>query len=161
MTSYRNNGNMNYLGQDSHGSAATTGSAGAGAQSINNATWTKVDWDEEEWSSKEVQWNDDELIPAIEGLYLVIATGVWASNSTGYRVISVELDGVGKFSTYYTANTSSVNQSMGLLNITPAYLASNNTAISVKVYQNSGAALNFRKEHVACNLIAMRMGSSK
>jgi hypothetical protein len=82
---------------------------------------------------------DDRIYLRRPGAWLISATTVWASNATGYRVVTIQVDGVLK--------AQNVNNTAGALVMaqtveTLYYSTGGSTYATALVYQNSGGALS-------------------
>lgn len=74
------------------------------------------------------------------GLYLIHASGMWASNATGYRWAAIRLNGTTEL---YRMTSNAVNGDVHAWQVSGFYrLTSATDYVEVIVYQSSGAALN-------------------
>ena len=113
------------------------------AQSIPNNVWTTLSFSSEAWDTNNIHdnaTNNSRLTCKVAGYYLVIGLCMWASNSTGRRLIRIQKNGTTTMFqaevTISAANTYAPMDITGLLNLAV------DDYIELQVYQSSGAALN-------------------
>ncbi len=95
MTSYRENGMANYIGQTNTPADISVQVEKSTHQTITTATLTDLTWDTEIFDTDSMHdnsTNNERLTCNTAGKYLIIFNAGWQSNATGYRYLSIELN---------------------------------------------------------------------
>ncbi len=129
----------------------------ASNQSIPNATWTELDWDSAISNTGDGTGTPDffssfpstdmmgYLTIAPKGWWRLTARGKWSNNSTGLRKIIIEMNITTTIAEANVAGSgTTANYTSGIVD-----KQADLDYFSVKVWQNSGAALNFQATNSA------------
>jgi hypothetical protein len=84
--------------------------------------------------------NNTRLTCLYAGIYRITAQASFAANATGFRQLSIRLNGTTYIGSQNNPTPSATNPS--LLNATTEYALAVNDYVEMTVYQNSGAGLN-------------------
>lgn len=111
-------------------------------QTVNNTTWTKLEFDSEAGTGFDTNSNFDtstyRFTPTVAGYYQINGTGYAYPAATGAINLAIYLNGAG-----YTANVSApnANQGPGLQVSALMYLNGSTDYVEIYIYQSSGGAL--------------------
>jgi len=115
------------------------------AQSISGGSWQDVTWDSETFDTASIHdtsTNTERFTLVRDGLWLVVAKVVFASNSTGDRRGRLLLNGAGA-STLSQVNLHTASGNTTRFTVqTLAYTSTTTDYVGLQVYQDSGGALN-------------------
>ena len=115
------------------------------AQSISTGSWQDVTWDSESFDTASIHdtsTNTERFTLVRDGLWLVVAQVVFASNSTGDRLGRLLLNGVGGAPlSQVNLHTASGNTTRFTVQ-TLVYTSTTTDYVGLQVYQDSGGALN-------------------
>lgn len=131
------------------------------AQSIANATWTKVVYTSEEYDTGNAYDPATGCFSVpVAGYYHFEASGVFASNATGFREIRIVRGAVcGTITSDFIrghVNNNGAALSVHLQISVDFYFPGSGTYVWVEVYQDSGGALNFFSATNANNVFIAR-----
>jgi hypothetical protein len=112
------------------------------AISVNNTTNTTLTFNTERWDTDTMHntvTNTSRLTATTAGLYHIYANISWASNATGYRVMTIVLNGA---TTIANVDQRAVDGAITTHVVSTEYSLAATDYVEVVVYQNSGGALN-------------------
>jgi hypothetical protein len=112
-------------------------------QSISNSTFTTITWDQENYDTDSMHdnvTNNSRITIKTAGKYSILAQSEWASNSTGLRILQIRKNGVD------TVGYSRIGSGQGGANDEVIFVGdlAVNDYLELRVWQNSGGALDFR-----------------
>lgn len=110
-------------------------------QSLTNATQTPLNFNSERFDTDtmhDTSTNNERLTCKTAGLYLIIANVGFASNVTGLRSLSLELNGA----LPYIAARNMSSPGLARLQVVTMYQLAVNDYVRVVAFQDSGGALN-------------------
>lgn len=115
-------------------------SAGAGAaQSIPNAAYTTLAWAAKDGDREgAMNLGTGKYTAPRSGFYLVSGTVTFATNGTGLRYLALFVDGAQKNTISVPGNSAAPV----LVSLTTGLQLATGSVLDLRVYQNSGAALN-------------------
>jgi hypothetical protein len=117
-----------------------------GNQDIPNATATIVTFNRETWdddSYHSTSTNPSRLTVATAGKYLVTARGIWEAHATGFRQLSLFVNG----SLVNTVKLmDAVDNTAPTMDVTAMLKLTASQYVEVKVEQNSGGLLNWTEQ---------------
>lgn len=114
-------------------------------QSISNTTLTTIIYDSSVYNDKNIWSSLDPsklVVPAGVSKVRLMASSAWASNSIGYRFLSIQKNG-GGFAGQAVKRMQANDQSEDIV-LTPVINVSPGDYFQLKVYQDSGVAINFQ-----------------
>lgn len=116
-------------------------------QSINNTTWTTVQWDAADEFDDDTMHdpasNNTRITATTGGTFVVFANIGFANNGTGFRIAGFRKNGSGAEPTLGTATLGSPGAGTdAVLSLTVPLVLTAGDYLEVMVYQNSGGALN-------------------
>jgi hypothetical protein len=112
--------------------------------SIANVTETYLTFNTEQWDTNTIHdtsLNTDRLTAATAGKYYVFATVLFADNSTGTRQVTIEHSGCGCDIARFTQKAAD-SGFVGGITLGTHYNFTAGQYVRVRVYQNSGGAVN-------------------
>jgi hypothetical protein len=123
------------------------------AQSINSGAFTAIDFTAVTGSRS--SWSDvanDYIEVAVPGLYIVIIYVVWASNSTGQRIIRPDFTNGATTQAAGQTQRQAIFNSRDMATTLADFAAAGRVGASV--FQDSGGALNMTN----CRLVVAKVG---
>jgi hypothetical protein len=117
----------------------------AGGQTISNTTFTAIDFDTDRWDEfdmHDTSTNNSRITCIVDGRYIMGGAVQWDANATGYRWLSVRLNGSSHVVADRVINLSAQTFEQS---VSTYFDLSKDDYIELVVWQNSGGNLNTNK----------------